>query len=191
MLRLTLALERSSHGCELGRSEHDDGLQLSRQLVGREVALEDAVLRTVEQPPQLPRLSFPAGPPGLLEDDERAGDPQRLGDELRACSARVKVRVDVAGEREVDRAVPERQRRHVGADKLRSGQPSPTSPTTSALWSTPTTLLRRCRVRKPVPQPMSRVRLAGRLATNRSTVSRSASSNASHEVASYSAARRA
>jgi hypothetical protein len=42
--------------------------------------------------------------------------------------------------------------------------------------------LRRYRVRKPVPQPMSRVRPAGRLATKRSAVSSSASSNASHEV---------
>jgi hypothetical protein len=39
--------------------------------------------------------------------------------------------------------------------------------------------------------PCRPIRTGGRLATNRSTVARSVASNASHDVASYSAARRA
>jgi hypothetical protein len=92
---LTLALERSSHGCELHRSEHDDGLQLPRQLVGREVALEDAVLRTVEQPPQLPRLSLPAGPPGV----PNPGNSQLLGARTSFGTAQGLARGVYAGDR--------------------------------------------------------------------------------------------
>src|SRR6266566_4217771 len=46
----------SPHGDELSRCEHDHAVQLARELSGREVALEDAMLRTIEQPPELPRF---------------------------------------------------------------------------------------------------------------------------------------
>jgi hypothetical protein len=77
MLGLTLALERSSHGCELSRSEQDDGLQLPRQLVGREVALEDAVLRTVERGRRQA--------PYQADEPARAPAPPRSGRRRRRC----------------------------------------------------------------------------------------------------------
>ena len=67
------------------------------------------MLRTIEQPPELPRFLVTAEPPGLLEDDQFAGHTQCVGDELGSCGRRLDVRVDVAGECEVERAVREGQ----------------------------------------------------------------------------------
>ena len=52
-------------------------------------------------------------------------DTQCVGDELDSCGSRLDVRVDVAGECKVERAVGEWQRWHVGADELDAGQTSP------------------------------------------------------------------
>jgi hypothetical protein len=121
-LRLYEPLRGSSHGDEVGRREHDHAVQLACELVAREVALKNAVLRTIDQPPERPRLSITAEPPSLLEDDELAGHTQCVGDELGAGCSRLDVRVDVAGECEVERAVREWQRRHVGLDELNGGR---------------------------------------------------------------------
>ena len=51
-------------------------------------------------------------------------DTQCVGDELDSCGSRLDVRVDVAGECKVERAVGEWQRWHVGADELDAGQTS-------------------------------------------------------------------
>ncbi len=69
------------------------------------VTLEDAMLRTIDQPPELPQFSVTAEPQCLLADDEFAGRTQCVGDELGSCGRRLDVRVDVAGECEVERAV--------------------------------------------------------------------------------------